>query len=64
MAYSVRYDWNRWFKRKSFTLRKGKHYQCMPHSMAVQVRNAAARRGLVVRVFIDEEGTLTVIRKD
>lgn len=50
----VRYDWGRWFKRKRFLLVRGIHYECLPHGMAQQVRNAAAERGLRVSIrFVD-----------
>lgn len=53
------YPWSKWFGRKRFQLVRGKHYHCQPHSMSVQVRNAAANRGLWVSVRI-REGLLTV----
>ncbi len=49
-----RYPWNRWLKRKRFRLVRGKDFACMPHSMAVQVRNAAAKQSIRVSVTIDE----------
>lgn len=55
----VRYPWNKWFRRRKFTLVRGKHFHCQPHSMSVQVRNAAAARDLWSSVLIEED-TLTV----
>ena len=49
-----RYPWDRWFRRKAFTLRRGQGYRCQPHSMSVQVRSAAQKRGLRVSVLIRE----------
>jgi len=54
-----RYPWDKWFKREKFTLKKGIHYDCMTHSMSVQVRNAARVRGFAVSVHINEN-TLNV----
>lgn len=63
----VRYPWDRWFgsasrRRRQFVLVKGKDYHCMSHSMSVQVRNAAAARGLRVSVHISVYDTLSVTR--
>jgi hypothetical protein len=55
----VRSPWALWFRKKRFHLIQGKHYQCMPHCMGVLTRNAAARHGLHVSVFI-KGTTLTV----
>jgi len=44
MDNPVRHPWDKWFKSEGFTLLRGKQYQCMPHSMAQQIRNAAHRK--------------------
>ncbi len=49
-----RHDWDKWFKRKRFTLIRGEHFSGMPHAMSAQVRNAACKRGLTVSVRILE----------
>lgn len=49
-----RHPWDKWFKRKRFTLTRGKDFSGMPHAMSVQVRNAAQKRGYSVSVKIDE----------
>ena len=57
-----RYPWELWFhaaRRRPMVLIRGVHYLCQPHSMNVQVRTAALRRGLKATVHIDE-GRLTV----
>ena len=54
----LRYPWDKWFKRNKTVLVRGEDYECQPHSMGVQVRDAAAKRGLRVSVEIDE-GTIT-----
>lgn len=56
------YDWNDWFNRARFVLRKGEDYHCPQSSMAQQVRNQAARRGVAVKV--EDQGdqiTVTVL---
>jgi hypothetical protein len=44
------YDWDDWFSRPRFILRKGRDYDCAQSSMAQQIRNAAAARNLLVNV--------------
>jgi len=63
-AAIVRYPWDRWFKRRRFRLQYGRDYRCLPHSMGVQVRSAAYKRGVHVKVEINALGTITVTRKD
>ncbi len=53
--------WDKWLKRKRFRLVRGRHYNCMPHSMGVQVRTAAANRGLRVSVLINEDTLLVEV---
>lgn len=57
-----RYPWEKWFRRKEFTLKRNVDYTCMPHSMTVQIRMAASSRGLSVSVFTDTDGTITARR--
>jgi len=59
----IRYPWDKWFHKKSFKLVRGEDYFCQPHSMAVQVRGAASKRGLSVHVSINEK-VITVVRRD
>jgi hypothetical protein len=57
----IRYPWSKWLRRRSnLTVVRGVDYFCQPHSMAQQFRNAAARDGVSIGVFI-EGGTLTVV---
>lgn len=59
--FGRRYPWKRWFRHKTFSLRRGEHYDGRTYIMAQMVRNAATRHGLRVRVVIsDDEDTLTV----
>lgn len=51
----IRYPWDKWLSKRSLRLVRGRHYNCMPHSMGVQVRNAAAMRGIHVSVKIAED---------
>lgn len=56
----VRHPWDYWLKRRVITLSKGVHFDCQPHSMAQQVRNAAFARGISVSVgILGDEVTVT-----
>lgn len=59
----VRYDWDRWFRKKKFTLVYGKQYRCLAHGMTTQIRTAAIARGLRVSVHVGQDLTITVLRK-
>ena len=53
-----RYPWEKWFTKKGkkdgiFHLKRGREFTCQPHSMAQQVRNAAAARRVKVSIVID-----------
>lgn len=66
--YGTRYPWAAWFKKKTFTLRKGVDYMYKTHTMAQQVRNCANRKEfqLVVGIEIAEDDqslTVTVFGK-
>lgn len=45
------YDWDRWFARRRFTLRRGIDYEATQGSMLQQVRNAASHRGIGITVL-------------
>ena len=49
------HPFDKWFRCKQCKLVKSKHYTCMPHSMSVQLRNAAKKRGLKISVHIQGE---------
>jgi hypothetical protein len=52
----IRYPWPKWLTpEKRSLLKKGRDYDCQPHSMAQQIRNAAAKRDVVVSIHIDGE---------
>lgn len=55
MQGSVRYPWDQWFKRRKFRLVRHRQFNCQCHSMGVQVRNAAAKRGIRISINIDED---------
>lgn len=63
------YPWSKWFKLKvgspvrQKTLIRGVHFDCMPHSMAQQVRNAAYKRGRRVSIQIEEDCLKITIRR-
>lgn len=56
------YPWDRWFARRKTVLQRS-DYRCEPHSMGVQIRAAAMKRKLRVRVLI-EGGMITIIRRE
>jgi len=51
-----RYPWDKWLSQKKTRLLRGKHYECMTHSMSVLARIAAQKRGIQVSVHIDDRG--------
>lgn len=51
------YDWNGWFAKGRFVLKKGKHFRCGMASMSQQVRDRASDRGLRVSI---KEGWMTL----
>ena len=61
----IRYPWDRWFARKHpFPLRRGWEFLCQTHSMAVQVRNAAAARNKRVSIkIVGENLHVTIVKK-
>lgn len=63
-ATVIRYPWDRWFVRGEFTARRGKDFKCKPHSMAIQIRTEAAKRGLKVSVYIEDKSVKAKVRKD
>lgn len=50
MANGLKYAWEDWFKRREFTIKRGRDYGVSQATMAQNVRNAATRHGLRVRV--------------
>lgn len=61
------YPWDDWFSRSKFRVVEGRDFKCMPHSMMVQIRNAASSRGKSVSVRATNAGnrtTLSVTVKD
>lgn len=59
----VRYDWDKLFKRDSFTVTRGIDYDCLPHGMAQQIRNEAARRKCRVSVVFDGDSLIVTVTK-
>ena len=54
------HPFDKWFKHKQCKLIKGKHFFCQPHSMSVQLRNAAHKRGVKISVHI--QGEILIIK--
>lgn len=40
------YDWERWFSRGTFDLRRGKHYRTLDETIGRMVRNVASARSM------------------
>lgn len=54
VIYKIRYPWEEWLRSgRKVRLTRGKDFWCMPHSMAVQIRNAAYKHKKKVRVRIE-----------
>lgn len=53
------YDWDAWFASGRFVLRRGRDYTCSQGTMAQQVRNAAAKRGISVSL-VESDGSFVV----
>jgi hypothetical protein len=60
--YGRRYPWVEWFRKRKFTLRLGRDYDCMPHCIAQMARNWANRddRRLKLDIKIRPNGDVTV----
>ena len=60
-----KYPWEVWFARKEvFRLKRHVDFDAAPHSMSVQIRQAAANRGKRVSVLIENDVLLVrVIRE-
>ena len=63
MAKQKRHPWDKWFGYRQFALKKGRQYTCQSHTMAQQVRNAAAERDMKVSIRILGD-RITVIVKE
>ena len=55
MARPTIYDWDEWFTKGRFTVRQGADYRCSQSAMSQQIRSAAVKRGLYVRLIDDDE---------
>ena len=63
MPIPIRYPWDAWFRCEQFQLRRLTDFSCRPYTMAVQVRAAAAKRGLRVSVFITGNVLSVTVRR-
>lgn len=52
---AIKYPWDKWFSRKSFTVKRGKHYTCQTHGMSQQIRNVAASKGITVNITCKDD---------
>lgn len=59
MPRPAKYNWEEWFTRGRFTLRRGRDYRVSQSSMVQQVRNAAHEAGL--HVSIQDAGNRLVV---
>lgn len=50
--HPTRHPWDRWLGQRSFTLKRGIHFQCMVHCMGVMLRTQARKRNLGISVSI------------
>ena len=61
---SAYYPWEKWFKHKTIILVQYVDFQCQPHSMAQQVRNAAARLDVkLAHVTINNEVVTVKVKR-
>jgi uncharacterized protein YheU (UPF0270 family) len=58
------YDWDGWFLRRRFVLRRGTHYDCQQSSISQQIRNAAHRRGLRINLVESEDRFTVVVQSE
>lgn len=55
MGRPPKYPWNKWFARKRYRLVFGKHFSCLPHAMAQQIRTEAGRRSTKVHIHVTQD---------
>lgn len=56
---SRKYDWDGWFRKGQFTIRRGVDYHVSQSSMYQSVRNNASLRGILVKI-VDGNDNLVV----
>lgn len=54
-----KYDWDEWFGRPKFVVRKGRDFDCSMTSMAQQIRSEASLRGVPISIA-EKRGSLAV----
>ena len=52
-----RYHWEEWFNSGRFTLRRGEYFICSAPTMVQNIRTAASKRGLSIRVWTAADGS-------
>lgn len=55
----VKHPWARWFRGKTFTVRAGR-YDCTQLGLNQQIRNAAQRYGVRVKIRNSKDGDVRV----
>ena len=58
----VRYPWKKWLQKRHIVLVRGKDFDCQPHSMAQQARNAAYRMDVRISTRVVEEKVIIARR--
>ena len=53
--FGRRYPWGHWFGQRSFTLVRGRDYDCRTSSMAQQVYQASRRKGHKIKIELPED---------
>lgn len=56
-----KYPWDKWFSLSRLRLVRGKHFECQPYAMAIQIRLNAAKYRKRVRIEIAEDVLLVKI---
>lgn len=54
------YPWDRWLDGKRRTLKRGTHFQILPHTLRIIAYGAAKRRGIKVTCSVPNEDTLRI----
>ena len=62
-----KYPWEEWFAKAKFKLRQGKDFDCNPHVMAQQIRNAATKytidgKDVRVSIYVDQKQLTIYVR--
>lgn len=61
--HGQKYDWETWFSKKSFVLRRGTDFTCAPYVMAQMCRNNAPDYGVRISLSITDRGVSVKVLK-